>query len=138
MIRNPADGFCAERVSSLSALRRRERRLRPMLRHERMSVAMALAEKLHHFSRGQRMARAGEEESEMTYTAKFRTTPPHQPVLFSLHEEEPGGERPEAFVEPRPQARVLRHTVEHISDLVRVADGGSAAGHPVFLRRAHA
>ena len=59
MIPNPADGFCAERVhgSSGSAKRRRERRLRSMLRHERMSVAMA--EKLHHSSRGQRMARAG-------------------------------------------------------------------------------
>ena len=91
-----------------------------MLRHERMTVAMALAEKLHHSSRGQRMARAGEEESEMKYTAKFRTTLPPQPVLFSLYEEEPGGGRPEAFVEPRPQARVQQHVVEHITDLVRV------------------
>ena len=67
------------------------------------------------------MTRAGEEECEMKYTAKFRTTPPPQPVLFSLCEEEPGGGRPEAFVEPRPQERVQRHTVEHITDLVRVA-----------------
>ena len=52
---------------------------------------------------------------------KFRATPPPQPVLFSLYDEEPGGGRPEAFVEPRPQARVQRHTVEHITDLVRVA-----------------
>ena len=29
--------------------------------------------------------------------------------------------RPEAFVEPRPQERVQRHVVEHITDLVRVA-----------------
>ena len=42
-------------------------------------------------------------------------------MLFSLYEEEPGGGRPEAFVEPRPQERVQRHTVEHITDLVRVA-----------------
>ena len=47
-----------------------------MLRHERMSVAISLAEKLHHSSRGQRMARAGEEESEMNYTVTIRTTPP--------------------------------------------------------------
>ena len=123
MFPNPADGFCADRAhgSSGSAKRRRERRLRSMLRHDRMTVAMALAEKLHHSSRGQRMARAGEEESETKYTAKFRATPPPQPVLFSLYDEEPGGGRPEAFAEPRPQARVQRHTVEHITDLVRVA-----------------
>ena len=68
------------------------------------------------------MARAGEEESEMKYTATFRTTPPLQPVLFSLYEEEPGGRRPASLAEPpRPQERVQRHTVEHITDLVRVA-----------------
>ena len=35
-------------LSSGVARRRRQRRLRSMLRHERMTVAMALAEKLHH------------------------------------------------------------------------------------------
>ena len=65
---------------------------------------------------------AGEEESETKYTAKFRTTPPPQPVLFSLCDEEPGGRRPASLAEPpRPQERVQRHTVEHITDLVRVA-----------------
>ena len=49
---------------------------RSMLRHEQMSVAMALAEKLHHSSRGQRMARAGEEDLEMHYTTEFRKHPP--------------------------------------------------------------
>ena len=74
MFQNPADGFRADRAlgSSGSAKRRRERRLRAMLRHERQTVAMALAEKLHHSSRGQRMARAGEEESETNYTAALR------------------------------------------------------------------
>ena len=68
------------------------------------------------------MARAGEEESEMKFTATFRTTPPPQPVLFSLYEEEPGGRRPASLAEPpRPQERVQRHTMEHITDLVRVA-----------------
>ena len=105
-----------------AAQRRRGRRLRAALRHERQSIAMALAELTHHTApRGPRMARAGEEESETKYTAKFRATPPPQPVLFSLYDEEPGGGRPEALVEPRPQARVQRHTVEHITDLVRVA-----------------
>ena len=61
MFQNPADGFRADRAlgSSGSAKRRRERRLRAMLRHERQTVAMALAEKLHHSSRGQKLARAG-------------------------------------------------------------------------------
>ena len=40
MIQNPADGSCAERaLGSGSARRRRERRLRSFLRHERMTVA---------------------------------------------------------------------------------------------------
>ena len=37
-----------------AAMRRRQRRLRQFLRHERLSVALALAEKLHHTSRGVR------------------------------------------------------------------------------------
>ena len=36
-----------------------QRRLRQWLRHERLSVAMALAESQHHTSRGQKTARAG-------------------------------------------------------------------------------
>ena len=93
-----------------------------MLQHERMSVAMALAEKLHHSAQRPEMARAGEEESELNFTAAVRTTPPPQPVLFSLFDEEPGGRRPASLAEPpRPQERVQRHTVEHIVDLVRVA-----------------
>ena len=104
-----------------AAQRRKQRRLRSWWRHEQQSIAAALATTLHHSSRGQRKARAWEEESETKYTAKFRTTPPPQPVLFSLYDEEPGGGRPDALVEPRPQARVQRHTVEHITDLVRVA-----------------
>ena len=41
------------------AARRRQRRLRQSLRHERLSVAMAFAESQHHTPRGQKMARAG-------------------------------------------------------------------------------
>ena len=41
-----------------SGCRRRERRLRSMLRHERMAVAMALAEALHHSSGLKVMERA--------------------------------------------------------------------------------
>ena len=39
--------------------RRRERRLRSMLRHERMAVAMALAESTHHSAQRLKTARAG-------------------------------------------------------------------------------
>ena len=98
-----------------AAQRRKQRRLRSWWRHEQQSIAAALATSLHHSSRGQRKARAGEEESE----TKYRTTPPPpQPVLFSLYDEEPGGRRPASLAEPpRPQERVQRHTVEHITDL---------------------
>ena len=77
--------------SSGVARRRRERRLRSMLRHERMTVAMALAEFSHHSSRGQRTARAG--GHEQNYTSKVWKPPTPQPDLFSL-EEEPGGGLP--------------------------------------------
>ena len=59
-----------------TAKRRRERRLRAMLRHERMTVAMVLSEKKHHTSRGQRKDRTTGEEYVMNYTAKLRKTPP--------------------------------------------------------------
>ena len=48
-----------EQTVSGAAQRRRQRRLRSWLRHERMTVAMALAERKHHSSRGQTIARAG-------------------------------------------------------------------------------
>ena len=72
-----------------SARRRRERRLRSMLRHERMSVAMALAENTQHSApRGQKTARAGREARD------------------ALH-----GHVPEA---PLSQGRILRHVVGHL------------------------
>ena len=102
------------------AARRRQRRLRQFLRHERLSVAMALAESQHHTSRGQKKARAGEEESEMKYTAKFRTTPPPQPELFSL-EEEPGGGLPAPLSEVAGrQEKVLRHVLEDLGSVCPV------------------
>ena len=59
-----------------AAKRRRERRLRAMLRHERMTVAMVLSEKKHHTSRGQNKDRTTGEENVMNYTAKLGKTPP--------------------------------------------------------------
>ena len=62
--------------------------------------------------RGQKI-RAGEEESEVHYTAEVQKTPPPQPVLFGLYEEEPGVVRLASLAEPLgPQERVQRHTVE--------------------------
>ena len=107
-----------------SARRRRERRLRSMLRHERMTVAMALAEKLHHSSRGQRMARAGEEDLELHYTAEFRTHPPPQAagtVYFAMDVDDvPAalGSQPDRLSEVRPQERAQRRTVQQIVDPV--------------------
>ena len=49
-------------IAAGAAKRRRERRLRSLLRHERMTVRMALAEVTHHTApRGQKTARAREE-----------------------------------------------------------------------------
>ena len=74
---------------------------------------MALAEKLHHTSRGQRFARAGEEGREEHDALRRQRPPSPQPELFQLYEEEPGGSRPACLVAPRgPQEAVQRHTVE--------------------------
>ena len=101
-----------------AAQRRKQRRLRSWWRHEQQSIAAALATSLHHSSRGQRKARAGEEESELNFTAKDRKTPPPQPVLFQLYEEEPGGRRPASLAEPPgPQEQVQRHTMEQLADV---------------------
>ena len=85
-----------------AARRRRERRLRAYLRYTRMTVAMALAEATHHTApRGQKTARAREEEREVHYTAAFRTTvPPPEPELFDLFEE-PSGGRPSLLLDLR-------------------------------------
>ena len=102
-----------------AAQRRRGRRLRAALRHERQSIAMALAEMSHHTApRGLRMARAGEEGREEHDALRRQRPPPPQPELFQLYEEEPGGRRPTGLVEPPgPQERVPRHTVEQMADV---------------------
>ena len=41
--------------------------------------------------------------------------------MFSLFEEELGATRPDRLSDVRPQERVQRHTVEHLTDLVRFA-----------------
>ena len=62
-----------------SARRRRERRLRQFLRHECLSVAMALSEKEHHTSRGQRKDRAGGEARDVPHGRVPEGPPPRVP-----------------------------------------------------------
>ena len=91
-------------IATGAAKRRRERRLRSWLRHERMTVAMALAEVTHHTApRGQKTARARGKESDELYDAKGLTTPPPT--------------RPAPLVEVWPQGRVQRHVVEDLGEL---------------------
>ena len=80
-----------------SARRRRERRLCSMLRHERMAVAMALAESLHHSAQPLEKARAREVEEQDQHEALRRQEAP------------PPGKRPGVLQDPELQGRVERH-----------------------------
>ena len=103
-----------------AAWRRKQRRLRSMLLHERQTVAVAFAESQHHSAQRPTMARGGEwwRGSEQYYTAKIRKTPTPQLEHFELSfDEEPGSSRPHCLGEPRGQAGVLRHVVEHVVDV---------------------
>ena len=80
-----------------AARRRRERRLRSWLRHERQSVAMALAEQKHHASRGQLRARAREVEEQHQHEALRRQKAP------------PPGKRLGVLKDPEPQGRAVQH-----------------------------
>ena len=62
--------------TATAAARRRQRRLRSRLRQERMTVAMTLAEKLHHTSRGPKIARVGEEAGLETHSGLMGTDAP--------------------------------------------------------------
>ena len=93
-----------------SARRRRERRFRSMLRHERMAVAMALAESLHHSAQRPEKAKAREVEEQDQHEALRREKAP------------PPGMRPGVLQDPAPQGRVGQH-----SGIAAV--GGTAGGH---------
>ena len=85
------------------ARRRRERRLRSTLRHERMSVAMALAESTHHSAQRQKMARAGRE---------VRVEPHGEVPEAPLPQ---GGSRPPCLgVSREPQVELERHVMEDL------------------------
>ena len=109
-------------ANASGAARRRQRRLRQWLRHERLSVAMALAEYNHRSAlRGPTIARASGEESEM-YNATGQTTPLPRAAstqYFSLDDDEDVlAAWPLALDEQRPRVRVLRRTVEQVGDVV--------------------
>ena len=115
MIQNPADGSCAERaLGSGSARRRRERRLRSWLRHERMTVRMELAAGLHHSSfRG-----AGPETHDAPRSQRTANSR-EEAVFFELYDEDTAGWRPAPLPEVAgPQAQVLQRTMEPIVDAV--------------------
>ena len=114
--------FVARDAGTSATRRRRERRLRSMLRHERMTVAMALAEMTHHSApRRPMMARAREEECEMNY-AMGQTTPPPRvasTVHFNLFDDgDVLAARPTPLVEVQPLPGVQRHAAAHIEDIV--------------------
>ena len=93
-------------------MRRRQRRLRQFLRHEQLTVAMALAEATHHVETEDSPASAitvndaprGQENADAEY--------------FELSSEEEMASarsmRPAPLWEPRPQERIQRHTAEQM------------------------
>ena len=91
-----------------SARRRRERRLRSWLRHERMTVAMALAEKLHHSAYRTHLPKKEEVEQDQALRgqtkASAREGEVHEKDDASRSQSTPHpGERPGLPPEPGPQ-----------------------------------
>ena len=78
--------------SGTAAARRRQRRLRSWLRHERMTVAMTLAEMTHHTApRGPKMRRVGEVVEHEKHVGLRAQKPPLP------------GVRPGSLLDPGPQ-----------------------------------
>ena len=66
----------APAANATTAARRRQRRLRQFLRHERLTVAMLLAERDHHTApRGLKQARSGRVEHEVNYEPRLLDSP---------------------------------------------------------------
>ena len=100
-----------------SARRRRERRLRSHLRHERMAIAMALAESLHHSTQRQETARAGGgAREELHGKAPDEAPPPQEPgtQYYGLDDNdsvpELSGGRLDPVLDPGPPVVGMRHS----------------------------
>ena len=66
--------------------------------------------------RAQKTDRAGEAANKAPRRQKSKAA--GEAVFFALFDEDTAGVRPGVLVEPRPQERVQRHTMEHIVDFV--------------------
>ena len=123
-----------------AAWRRRQRRLRSMLRHERQTVRMELAAALYHSWGG------GLETYEGLRAQKTASAGPAEYFELSSDDGRPaGGERPAALLEPaalqepRPQERDRRHAgvgyeIAQNLEVPSAADGRTAARRPPVLR----
>ena len=99
-----------------TAKRRRERRLRQFLRHERLTVAMLLAESQHHAApRGQSRARSGEWERGVLH-GQVPEHPTPQVAGMDLDEVPATRSRPDRLAGVRPHERVQLHPVDQIVD----------------------
>ena len=103
------------------AKRRRERRLPSWWRHERMSIACALAEALHHSfgaepsTCGTRVVDGATNDAVRGKSTVTRAREAAGTEFFTFHDEEPAaGERPGPVEDPWPQERVRRHAVDQI------------------------
>ena len=97
-----------------AARRRRERRLRSWWRHERMSIAMALATVEHH-SYGPTANDALQGQKTVTRAGEGEVREEHQALRGQTRL--PPGMRPALLVEVQPQGRVGRHFAEHLAEL---------------------
>ena len=112
----------ASAANETGAARRRQRRLRQFLLHERLSVAMALAEYNHHTApRRPTMARARGEESEMNNATARRLLPPGRHAQSTLRWTMTGMCLPPGrhlLLRCGHSWGFFRHTVECIADVV--------------------
>ena len=98
-----------------AARRRRERRLRQFMRHDRLTVAMALAE-FGEDGQGQ----VGGERDEQRHGPADSSPRAASMVYFRMDDDGGCDWRPaDTLAEVRPQPGVQRHTVERIVDFVR-------------------
>ena len=104
-----------------AAMRRRQRRLRQWLRHERLSVAISLAESHHHAApRGQSMARAGGWERAALHGQVPEHPTPQvagtQYFAMDVDEVPATGSRPDRLAGVRPQEHVKAKRPNSVSD----------------------